>query len=64
MRDSEDHMQHLMDALPLLICYVDRDLRYRFNNRLYEHWIGMSAVETLWNLQFHTIVVKIRHQKS
>jgi PAS domain S-box-containing protein len=41
----EDQMKILMDTLPLLICYVDRDLRYRFNNRLYEHWTGMSRDE-------------------
>ena len=28
------------DALPMLIGYVDREERYRFVNRAYEHWFG------------------------
>ncbi len=38
LREKEDQMQRLMDALPLLICYVDSDLRYQFHNQPYEHW--------------------------
>ena len=38
-------MKTLMDGLSLMICYVDRDLRYRFNNQLYENWTGMSHDE-------------------
>jgi PAS domain S-box-containing protein len=32
----------LADAVPLLVSYVDRDLRYRFNNKAYERWFGRS----------------------
>lgn len=35
----------ITDALPVLISYVDRDLRYRFNNRAYEEWFGHKRAE-------------------
>lgn len=30
----------LADAIPVCVAYVDRTLRYRFNNRAYEHFFG------------------------
>jgi PAS domain S-box-containing protein len=30
------------DSLPVLISYIDADCRYRFNNRAYEDWFGIS----------------------
>ncbi len=35
----------LPDALPVLLSYVDRDQRYRFNNRAYERWFGETPPE-------------------
>lgn len=35
----------LADALPLLIAYVDREQRYRFNNRAYEAWFQTPVEE-------------------
>jgi PAS domain S-box-containing protein len=37
-----DHLlrQQMIDALPMLVSYVDADARYRFNNRAYELWFG------------------------
>jgi PAS domain S-box-containing protein len=40
LRMSEERLRTLTDALPALISYVDRDRRYRFNNRAYEEWFG------------------------
>ena len=45
IRRSELRLKLLADALPLQICYVDKDQRYRFNNRAYEIWIGYSQEE-------------------
>ncbi|HEX8417172.1 MAG TPA: PAS domain S-box protein, partial [Methylobacterium sp.] len=36
----EHELHTLTDALPVLIAYVDRDERYRFNNKAYEDWFG------------------------
>ncbi|MFL9814017.1 PAS domain-containing protein [Stutzerimonas sp. VN223-3] len=40
LRRSEAKIRMITDALPVLIGYVDRDERYRFNNRHYETWFG------------------------
>jgi PAS domain S-box-containing protein len=45
LRESEDRVQLLTDALPVLISYVDAGQRYRFNNRAYEEWFGIPRAE-------------------
>lgn len=42
LRRREQEMTQVTDALPVLIGYVDKDLRYRYNNRHYEEWFGHS----------------------
>ena|SRR5438094_4368157 len=39
-RRQQIQLQLLTDALPVLVSYVDRDQRFRFNNRAYEDWFG------------------------
>src|SRR5205085_2024116 len=39
-RWDEVQLQLVTDALPVLVSYVDQDLRFRFNNRAYEDWFG------------------------
>lgn len=34
--------ERVIDGLPMLVAYVDRDLRYRFNNRTYEAIFGKT----------------------
>jgi PAS domain S-box-containing protein len=43
LRESEAQLRLMSDALPALICYVDREYRYRFCNVRYEDWFGMSS---------------------
>lgn len=31
--------------MPLPICYVDSEERYRFTNKAYENWVGRSRLE-------------------
>ena len=38
LRQSESHMRRITDALPMLISYIDSELRYRFNNAAYQRW--------------------------
>ncbi|WP_425398799.1 PAS domain S-box protein [Aeoliella sp.] len=40
---NADLLRSLLDALPVLACYVDRDLVYRFVNRGYEEWFDLDA---------------------
>lgn len=35
----------ILDALPVLVSYIDRDLVYRLNNRAYEDWFGHARGE-------------------
>lgn len=39
---SEEQLQSIADALPVLIAYIDAQQRYRYNNRTYETWYGKS----------------------
>ena len=42
LRASENQLRLITDSLPSLISYVDADRRYRFTNRAYELWFGLS----------------------
>ncbi len=42
--DREQRLLRLMiNSLPMLVAYVDRSLRYRFNNRTYREWFGPDS---------------------
>ncbi len=43
--ESEEQLRLITDNLPVLIAYMDSDLRYRFNNKTYEDWLGQSREE-------------------
>jgi len=40
-REAELHL--VMNAVPVLISYIDSEQRYRFNNQKYEQWFGHPA---------------------
>jgi PAS domain S-box-containing protein len=40
---SEARLRLVADSLPLMLAYVDRDLRYRFHNSRYFEWLGREA---------------------
>jgi PAS domain S-box-containing protein len=42
---AESRLREVTDALPALISYIDRDGRYRFNNRAYEEWFGIPRAK-------------------
>lgn len=44
VRDSEHRLRMVTDHLPVLISYLDRDLKFRFFNRTYRQWFGEDAV--------------------
>ncbi|MBE7385706.1 MAG: PAS domain S-box protein [Leptolyngbya sp. SIO1E4] len=45
LRRSEEQLRLTTDALPALICYVDTQQRYRFNNQTYEDWFQIPVRE-------------------
>ncbi|MBW4661962.1 MAG: PAS domain S-box protein [Drouetiella hepatica Uher 2000/2452] len=44
LRQREEALRLITNALPVLIAYVDKDHYYRFNNQTYETWFGRPAV--------------------
>lgn len=47
LKVAEKTLQATMDAVPVLMAYIDRDLTYRFCNRVYEDWFGRPREEIL-----------------
>ncbi len=45
LRQREDELRLITNAVPAKISYVDSQQRYRFNNKEYEDWFGVSASE-------------------
>ncbi|HEX7817487.1 response regulator [Dyella sp.] len=47
LQESRERLQHIADALPVLIAHVDNGQHYGFNNKAYEDWFGVSTQELL-----------------
>ena len=45
LRESQQRLQTITDNLPVLISYIDRHLRYQFNNATYGLWYGWTMDE-------------------
>ncbi|MEM8604130.1 MAG: PAS domain S-box protein, partial [Cyanobacteria bacterium P01_H01_bin.121] len=45
LRRSEEQLRLTTNAMPALICYVDTDQRYRFNNQTYEDWLQIPIAD-------------------
>ena len=45
LRQREDELRLITNAVPVKISYVDGEQRYRFNNKEYEDWFGLPASE-------------------
>jgi diguanylate cyclase (GGDEF)-like protein/PAS domain S-box-containing protein len=42
LHQSKDQIRLITDNLPVMISYLDRDLRFVFANRVYQDWLGME----------------------
>lgn len=47
LRESERNIRAYTDIVPVLIAYVDRDMRFRFINRAYESELGIPRGEII-----------------
>jgi two-component system, OmpR family, sensor histidine kinase VicK len=45
LRQSEEQLRLITNALPVLIAYVDRHQKYRFNNKAYEDWLNRRPID-------------------
>jgi PAS domain S-box-containing protein len=45
IQESEQRLLLVTDSLPVLISYVDKHVRYQFNNKAYEKWFGHGLAE-------------------
>ena len=45
LQRSEEQLRLVIDALPVLVSYVDLEKRYRLNNQLYEEWFELPTSE-------------------
>ncbi len=47
LRASEEELRTITDNIPAMVSFVDTEERYRFVNRNYERWLGMTAEQML-----------------
>jgi PAS domain S-box-containing protein len=45
LRLEREKLKSIADKLPALVAYVDSEMRYRFNNRAYFDWMGLTPQE-------------------
>lgn len=72
LRSSENQLRLIADTIPLLISYVDNDLRYRFVNQTYIDWfekkrekiIGRHLPEVLGKVAFRKLLPEIERALS
>ena len=62
LQRSEEQLELITDALPVLIAYIDETQCYRYNNRTYETWYGKSR-SSLQGLPIEKLVGKENYQK-
>lgn len=43
LRASEARLRLLTDAMPAIMAYVDANQRYRYHNKAFETWLGLTA---------------------
>lgn len=47
LHQSEQQLKLVINAIPELIAYVDRDLKFQFNNKAYEKWFGLTREDII-----------------
>ena len=62
LQRSEEQLELITDALPVLIAYIDKQQRYRYNNRTYETWFGKSR-SSLIGLPMKELMGEENYQK-
>lgn len=45
LQRNEEQLRLVIDALPVMIGYIDQEKRFRLGNQLYEEWFGVPVAE-------------------
>jgi PAS domain S-box-containing protein len=62
LRGSEAELRLVTDALPVLVSFVGADERYRFLNRAYEEWFGVSR-ESLVGKTLREVIGELAYER-
>ncbi|NET50280.1 MAG: PAS domain S-box protein, partial [Merismopedia sp. SIO2A8] len=62
-KQCEENLRLTTDSLPVLICYVDTDHCYRFNNQTYELWFCRPVAE-LWGQSIENVMGPIYYRNA
>jgi diguanylate cyclase (GGDEF)-like protein/PAS domain S-box-containing protein len=60
--ESEERLRTVTNNLPALICYIDSERRYIFNNQTYESWFGKPLSEITGHLMSQVHVAEVLEQ--
>ncbi len=62
LRRSEEQLRLIANGLPVLIAYVDKQQRYRFNNEVYQTWLGLNPTK-IYNRHLEKVHGEEEYQK-
>ena len=63
LRNNEQQLRLITDNIPACVAYVDSELRFRYNNKLYKDWFGMSS-EELYGKHVKEVLGEAVYQKQ
>ncbi|MFK8182577.1 MAG: ATP-binding protein [Phormidesmis sp.] len=63
LRQSEAQLRLITNHLPVLIAYVDSEQCYRFNNQVYDHWLG-HLPEEIYGRSLQAVMGDDYYQKN
>ena len=62
LRQSEAQLRLITNNVPVLIAYVDCAGRYRFNNEVYQHWLGKPPAQ-IYGKSIKSVMGKAYYEK-
>ena len=64
LQRSEERLRLTTNALPALICYVDTEQQYRFNNQTYSNWFQSPMTDLrgryVWEVMGHNYYAQVK----
>lgn len=60
---AEDFAQIVADMAPVLLSYIDKEHRYRFNNALYRQWHGVTDSNEAYGKHCKEVLGEVHYQR-